>query len=86
MTKQQYDFVKLVEESVQTPRRIRDEILVWLYFSQLEDFTRLVGHDYFCEGGVGINLQDNCVVIDIVDILEYLEIDENVIETECGLS
>ena len=86
MTKQQYDFIKLIEESVQTPRRVRGEILVWLYFSQLEDFTRLVGHGYFYEGGVDINLQDDCVVIDIKEILEYLEIDENVIETECGLS
>jgi hypothetical protein len=82
MNKRQYDFVRLIEESVQTPRRVGNEILVWLYFSQLSEFTDLVGDSYFCEGGVDINLQDNCVVVDIKDILEYLEIDEDVIEVE----
>ena len=80
MTKRQYDFVKLIEESVQTPRRIRDEILVWLYFSQLSDFTDLIGINYICDNRIGVTLKDNCVVVDIKDILEYLEIDEDVLE------
>lgn len=85
MTKQQYNFVKLIENSIQSPRDLNGEILVWLRFSQLEELTELIGHDYFCEGGIYVNLQDDCIVVDIVDILEYLEIGEDVINTEDGL-
>jgi len=83
MTKQQLDFVRLVENSLQTPRKLPNgEILVWLYFHQLEQFTNLIGGDYFCEGGIDVNLQDDCVVVDVKDLLEYLDIDEDCIEID----
>lgn len=79
-TKRQYDFIRLIENSRQTPRRHREEILVWLRFTDLDNLTDILGYSYLSEGGIDINLQESGVVVNIKDMLEYLEIDEDAIE------
>lgn len=83
MNKIQYEFVRLIENSVQTPVKTqKGEILVWLEFDQLQEFSELVGNGYLCKGDTMVNLRSDCVVVDIKDILEYLDIDEDVVECE----
>lgn len=63
--------------------RQNTEFLVWIPFYLLEDFTEMIGEDYFCEGGVDVNLQYSWVCIDITNIAECHSIDlENILKKE----
>ena len=60
-----------------------DEFLVWIPFLLLDEFTELIGTNYLSEGGTDVNLQKDCVCLDIVDIAEYHEIElENILKKE----
>ncbi|HDR7242574.1 hypothetical protein [Bacillus cereus group sp. BfR-BA-01700] len=60
-----------------------DELYVWVYFHDLEDFTKMVGCNWFSEGGMEIRLFDNYVAIELVDLCDNYEIDpENILKKE----
>lgn len=81
MDKDQYAMVELISNSIQSPRKFSDdEILAWLYFHQIDDFVNIVGHDFLCEGGFDINLQSDCIVINLKEVIDYMGIDEDVFE------
>jgi hypothetical protein len=83
MDKHQYRFVKLIESSVQAPRKTKEgEILAWLYLHQIEDFVEIMGPDFLCEGGIDVTLLDGCICVELNDVLHYLDIEEDVFETE----
>jgi len=52
-----------------------DELVIWIDFHDLSDFTDIVGHNYLSEGGHDTNLQKYQVALDLVPICEYLEIE-----------
>jgi hypothetical protein len=83
MDKSQYDLVKLIENSVQSPRKLKDgDILAWLYHHQIEEFVKIVGHDFLCEGGFEVNLQSDCICISLREVIDYMGIDEDIFEVE----
>ncbi len=83
MNKNQLDLVRLFEKSSQNPTKLESgEILVWLYFSQIEDFVNIVGHDFFCEDNFQVNLQSNCLCVDIKKVISYMGIDEDTLNIE----
>lgn len=47
-----------------------DSLFLWLSFSHLAEFTELVGHEYFCEGGETVTLLADCICINLTDICE----------------
>lgn len=49
------------------------ELVLWIDFYYLKDFTKLLGYNFLCEG-LEVILQENCIAIDIVDICEYFDI------------
>jgi hypothetical protein len=52
-------------------------------FYRLGEFTKLLGYDYFCEGGEEVSLQHDCVCVDILDICECFGIDpKNILPKE----
>lgn len=52
-----------------------DELVVWINFWDLVEFTEMIGYDYFSDGGIEVKLQHQCVAFDIVPICEYFEIE-----------
>ena len=83
MDKTQYKLVKLIENSCQNPRKTKDdEILAWIYHHQIEEFTEIIGHDFLCEGGFNVNLQSDCICLNLKDAIDYMGIDEDVFEIE----
>lgn len=60
-----------------------DSLYIWIPFYVLNEFTNLLGYDHFSEGGEEVNLQYNCICLDLVDICESCEIDpENILPKE----
>lgn len=53
------------------------ELLLWLNFFDLSEFTELIGFDYLSEGGEEVVLQHDSICIDIVCICENNEINPN---------
>lgn len=83
MDKTQYKLVELIENSCQAPRKLKDgQILAWIYHSQIEDFVEIIGYDFLCEGGFDVNLQSNCICINLKEVIDYMGIDEDVFEME----
>ncbi|MGK4040860.1 hypothetical protein AB0Y20_01065 [Heyndrickxia oleronia] len=52
-----------------------DSLYIWIRFNDLQEFTEILGYDWFSEGGEDVNLQYDCVCIDLVDICENHDID-----------
>ena len=62
---------------------IEDELYVWVDLYALEEFVEMVGSEYLSGGGLDINLQYDCVVIELNDICKYFGIDpERILEKE----
>lgn len=60
-----------------------DQLIIWLYFSELADWTELVGHEHFDEGGMEVNLKSNCIAFDLCEVCEDWEIDpERILKKE----
>lgn len=60
-----------------------DELVIWLYFWDLEEFTELIGEDFFSEGGLDVNLQYKQVAFDLVPICESWDIEPtNILKQE----
>jgi len=79
------ELIKLIETSVQLPRRNRankNQVLVWIDFNHLSDFVELVGYDYFAEGDFDVTMMSDCICFDAAELLENMEIEENEINYE----
>ena len=73
--------IELIRNSLRLPRKISDdEILVWLYFEQLEKFTQLIGYTFLSDGGFDVNIQSDSICINIKEVLDYLGIDEDLLD------
>ena len=60
-----------------------NNILVWISFYYLKDFTDMIGYNYLSESGMDCNLQNDCICVNITDIAEYHDIDlENILKKE----
>ena len=59
-----------------------NELICWVNLLDLSHFTELVGDNYLCEGGMDVNLQNNCIAFSILDLLEYAEIEPTDLKTK----
>lgn len=58
-----------------------DTLYVWVYYIFLKDFvdelTEIVGNGLFDDGGINANMQDNCLCIDVDELLgSYIDVEE----------
>lgn len=62
-------------------RNNNTELILWIPFWQLEDFTKMIGYNYLSEGDVEVTLLDDCIALDVVDLCEHFDIEpENIME------
>jgi len=47
-----------------------EALSIWIEFDNLEEFTDMIGYDYLSDGGLNVNLQQNCIAFDLVEICE----------------
>ena len=52
-----------------------EELIIWIYIWDIDDFVELVGEDFFVEGGYNVNLQYKQIAFDLVPICECFGID-----------
>lgn len=68
------ELIKLLDFLDNTAMEIHIEkngqVLVFMYFFNIDDFTELFGYNYFCEGGVECTLGEDYIVVDLQDFLE----------------
>lgn len=68
-----YKFIK--DNEIEIDWRTEKHLYIWIPFYHLEEFTKLLGYDYLCEGGEEVSLQHDCVCVDILDICECFDIE-----------
>ena len=77
MNERQSEFVRVIHESMEGPTALpTGEILVWLYFCDIDQLTKVMGGDYFAEEEKQVNLQEECICIDIRDMMRALGVKE----------
>lgn len=60
-----------------------DELILWIPFYYLDEFTKMIGYNYLSDGGIEVNLQEDCTSLDINPICEYFDINsENILGKE----
>ena len=60
-----------------------DEVVIWLYHWQIEDFCAFIGSYVLSEGGIEVMLQENYIALSINGICEHFNIDiKNVFKNE----
>lgn len=64
-----YDFLKVNETGL---FRRKDEVIAYVHvnFFELDDFVKMIGADYFSEGGIEVQLMENSVCVELNDIIE----------------
>lgn len=49
-----------------------DEIVVWISFCDIKEFCELFNSSMFIdEGGIDVKLQQECIALDLKEIIEY---------------
>ena len=60
-----------------------DELILWVDFDRLYEFTELIGYNYMADGGINVNLQSTGIALNIVNLCEYFGIEpENILTKE----
>lgn len=75
------DLYKILEDGEVKANTENGEAVLYalINFYNLRDFTELMGENYFCEGGIDVELHDGYIAIRIDEIIE--EIFDNEIES-----
>lgn len=59
------------------------ELIAWIPFYHLREFTELLRGNYLTDNELMVNLQDYSIALDLVPIAEYYEIElENILKKE----
>lgn len=49
-----------------------DEIITWINFYDIEEFIKIFNSSIFVDdGGLDVKLQENCIVLNLKEIIEY---------------
>lgn len=74
---------KFVEENNVSLRWDGDELIAWIPFLCISEFANLLGYDLLSDGGLDVNLQSDCIALDMTEICEYFGIEpENIFAKE----
>lgn len=49
-----------------------EQIIVWLDFDEIQDFTEIFGYDEFCEGGKDVTLLSESIAFNLYDFIDGL--------------
>lgn len=49
-----------------------ENIIVWLDFSEIQEFTNIFGYDEFCEGGKDVTLLSESIAFNLYDFIDGL--------------
>lgn len=78
MTKEKIlDLILFLKDKEYRISTIKKEVIVWLDFSDIQEFTEIFGYDDFCEGGTEVTLLYESIVFDLYDFL-YGEDEEDI--------
>lgn len=78
MTKEQIlDLILFLKDKEYTINTNRKEIIVWLDFSDIQEFTEIFGYNDFCEGEKEVTLLYESIAFDLYDFL-YGEDEEDI--------
>jgi hypothetical protein len=66
---------KFIQENDIELRWEDEELIAWVGFHCISEFTDMIGYDYLSDGGLDANLQYHCLALDIVPICEYFDIE-----------
>lgn len=59
----------------------RDELILWIPFSDVDDFANMLGYNYLSEGGIDVVLLNDCIALNLVYICENFDINpENILK------
>ena len=64
------DLSKFIEESCSSTSFDGDNAIIWVYHFNVDDFAKLIGNYYLSEGGIEVRLQEDCIAVDMTDILK----------------
>ncbi len=60
-----------------------NELIMWIPFFYVKEFTDLLGYNFLSDGGYNVNLREDCIAFDLVPICEYFDIEPtNILEKE----
>gem|GEM_PF-4491277 len=69
-----YKMIKFISNCEYRIEKESQSVILWIPFYKLSEFTNILGYDYFSEGGEDVNLQHNCIALEIQDLMEWFEI------------
>ena len=49
-----------------------EQIIVWLDFNEIQEFTDIFGYEEFCEGGKDVTLLDESIAFNLYDFIDGL--------------
>ena len=49
-----------------------EQIIVWLDFNDIQEFTDIFGYEEFCEGGKDVTLLDESITFNLYDFIDGL--------------
>lgn len=59
------------------------DLILWIDFYDLKEFTDLIGNDYIADGTASICLLKDCIAIVLNDICEFFDIEpENILKKD----
>lgn len=74
---------KFIEENDVSLRWDGDELIAWISFLWISEFANLLGYDLLSDGGLEVNLQSDCIALDMTEICKYFGIEpENIFAKE----
>lgn len=58
------------------------ELILWIPFYDLEEFTNLIGYGIIVDdGGLAVHLKEDCIALDLVEVCDYHDINpHNILE------
>ncbi|QNB48188.1 hypothetical protein BR63_19085 [Thermanaerosceptrum fracticalcis] len=60
-----------------------DRLILWIPYSDIEEFVKMIGYDYFSDVGIDVCLLYNCIAVELNEICADFEIDpENILEKD----
>lgn len=63
------EFIKEIEYRIDENEN-NIKIIVWIPFYSIDEFVKLFSPSMFDEGGIKVNLQENCIALDIKYMLD----------------
>lgn len=74
---------KFIEENDVSLRWDGDELIAWISFLWISEFANLLRYDLLSDGGLEVNLQSDCIALDMTEICEHFGIEpENIFAKE----